>query len=116
MKTYCITVCITICHGFTCDREKAHCHTVELSSYIQRNSDDFDRFSNLEKIINKYLEKYNCKFLNEMPEFAEDTTIERLGHVIFEGLYAELQKHQIELSKIAIGETPLRKYIEGVLD
>jgi 6-pyruvoyl tetrahydropterin synthase-like protein len=111
MQTYCIRVCIPIYHGSSCDRQKAHYHTVEIACYIQKSDSQFQRFTDIERDIHAYLNRYAKQFLNEMPEFQQDTSIENIGEVFFAGLTEHLWKQGITLKRLEIGETPLRLYV-----
>lgn len=110
MQTYCVRKCIPIYHGNSCDRQKAHCHTIELASYLQKMDGQRELFSNAEQIVITYFNRYAKQFLNELPEFHEGASIEQIGEVFFAELTELLQEHGMILQRLEVGETPLRVY------
>lgn len=116
MQTYCIRQSIPIFHGNSGDRERAHCHTIEIAAHIQKKDGQFERFSDMERRIKDYFDRYDDQFLNAMPEFETDASIENIGEVFFAGLTEVLERDGFMLSRLEVGETPLRQYIIGLLD
>jgi 6-pyruvoyl tetrahydropterin synthase-like protein len=110
MQTYCVRKCIAIYHGNRCDRQAAHCHTVEIASYIQKAEGQCEPFSTAEQSVITYLNRYEKQFLNELPEFHQSADIENIGEVFFAGLTELLGKQGMTLQRLEIGETPLRVY------
>jgi 6-pyruvoyl tetrahydropterin synthase-like protein len=110
MQTYCVRRCIAIYHGNGCDRQNAHCHTIEIASYIQKADGPCDVFPNAEQIVIAYLARYEKQFLNELPEFHQSADIETIGEVFFAGLTELLRAQGMTLQRLEIGETPLRVY------
>ncbi len=98
------------------DREKAHNHSIELSAYVEKATDDFQQFREIERCINTYFARYQNQFLNAMPEFNGDASLENMGEVFFAGLTAALRDSNLMLKRLEVGETPLRTYIIGVED
>lgn len=111
MALYQIRTCISIFHGATNDRLKSHSHTVELSLYLFKPGKDMLNFSKVETAINNCLQPYHGQFLNEMPEFKEDTSIEQIGEVLYVKLQEAMDAYGLTLERFEIGETPLRTYI-----
>jgi 6-pyruvoyl-tetrahydropterin synthase len=118
METYCVRKCIFIYHGISWDQQEVHGHTIEVASYIQkadRQCESFSQpfsesFSYAEERINTYLDGYTKQFLNELPEFHEDTSIENIGEVFFARLTEIMEEQGMILQRLEIGETPLRVY------
>ena len=50
-------------------------------------------------------------YLNDKPGFENDTSIERLGDMIFYDIDEAFKNIAIDMEKLEIGETPLRTYI-----
>ena len=57
-----------------------------------------------------YLQKV-ATYLNEMEEFHEDTSIENITEVFYEKLSQAFANEGWNLTKIEVGENPLRVYI-----
>lgn len=116
MQLYCIRFSVAIRHGHSMDREKAHRHSIELSAYVEKDTDDFEQFREIERCVNAYFAQYQDQFLNAMPEFRGDASLENMGEVFFAGLTAALRDSNLTLKRLEVGETPLRTYIIGIED
>lgn len=116
MRMYCIRSCIPIYHGSSDERLDAHCHTIEIVAYIEAQSGQFMWFSHVEGALNRYLERYHSQFLNLFPEFHGDTSIEGIGETFFAGITEALRQDDMLLKRIEVGETPLRRYVVGVME
>lgn len=114
MRLYCMKTCISIYHGSSGERRKAHCHTIEVVAYIERPGEDFARFSEVETVLNSYMSQYRNQFLNALPEFHGDTSIEGIGEAFFAGISTSLQRENLVLKRLEVSETPLRRYVIGV--
>ena len=115
MQLYCIRSSVTIYHGRSMDREKAHNHSIELGVYVEKATDDFEQFREIERCINAYFKRYQNQFLNAMPEFHGDASLENMSEVFFAGLTAALNSSDLTLIRLEVGETPLRTYIIGIV-
>jgi len=103
-----------------------HSHSVEIITYVESDRAEGEAFDTIEGFTRDYLTYFDQKYLNDLPEFSTvigteigahtdqsmrtRATIEQLGHVIFEGLQEKLQRHNLILRQLMIGETPLRMY------
>ncbi|MBE5965143.1 MAG: hypothetical protein E7252_09560 [Lachnospira sp.] len=113
MKKYCIRKCIPISHSNDDVREHAHTHTVEVSIYtrLKDTPNEISEIQRLEKLIEDCLAPYYECYLNDKPGFENDTSIERLGDMIFYDIDEAFKNIAIDMEKLEIGETPLRTYI-----
>ncbi len=116
MQLYRIHTSVTIYHGRSAEREKAHNHSIEIDMYVEKATDDFQQFQEIELRTGAYFKQYENQFLNVMPEFHGDTSLENMGEVFFAGLTAALSGSKLTLRRLEVGETPLRTYIIGVED
>lgn len=116
VQTYCISRCLSIRHGGGMDNGKAHSHTIEVLAYIGKEDGAFEPFFSMEQVMDSYLSRYEGRFINVLPEFDGDGSIERMGEVFFAGLSRTLAQSGLYLERLEVGETPLRRYIVGRLD
>ena len=65
----------------------------------------------VENVIGKCIAKYDNKYLNDLDEFKENATIERLGEVLCFEIDDALKDIGYEMDHFEIGETPLRVYV-----
>ncbi len=105
---------LPIDHSFDGSVEKKHHHVIEISVQfsslkgIQRKM----RMRDVEDSIQNILDNYRNRFINELPEFGGDSTIENMGEVLFKMLFDEFERNgnEWELNRFEISETPLRVY------
>lgn len=116
MQLYCIHTSVTIYHGRSAEREKAHNHSIEIEVYVEKETDDFQEFQEIERHVSDYFEQYQNQFLNVIPEFNGDASLENMGEVFFAGLTTALRDSRLTLKRLEVGETPLRTYIIGIDD
>ena len=89
-----------------------HPHTWEIVVYIKKYGESFIEFSETERVVQLYLEKYEEQFLNKIPPFDDITpTMENIGEVLFEELSGILNSKGWLLQKLEISENPSRTYI-----
>ena len=89
-----------------------HPHTWEIVVYIKKYGESFIQFSETERVVQLYLEKYEEQFLNKIPPFDDITpTMENIGEVLFEELSGILNSKGWLLQKLEISENPSRTYI-----
>jgi 6-pyruvoyl-tetrahydropterin synthase len=105
--------CIPIYHGGA-SRQDSHCHTIEVALYLKTENGRAERFSEIERFIDEYLSRYDGEYLDTMPEFSGDSRMENLAEVFFAGLRESLGCHGLELTRLELGETPLRLLIIGL--
>ncbi len=96
-------------HDISGNEENKHAHTFYISLYIEaKNTDDFHPYYLVENKIEKYLEKFNGKFLNEEPEFKDITPVyENIGLVFYKELAKVINDGHYILQKLEINENPL---------
>ncbi len=113
MKTYCFRKCISIMHSNDDSREHAHGHTVEVGIYVKFTGDrhDISRTRYIKSTIEEVIDNYNLCYLNDRSGFEQDTSIERLGEVLFYEMDDKMALENIPFEKLEIAETPLRTYI-----
>ena len=51
------------------------------------------------------------KYLNDMPEFDGDTSVENVGEVLYARLSKHFEDRHWKFSRMEISETPLRVYV-----
>ncbi len=113
MRTYCFRTCISISHSNDYNRENAHIHTVEVAAYVKYKEmqSDVVKFDESEVVMDSCLEKYRECYLNDMPGFEDNVSIEYLGETLFYEMDKVLDKHHMRMERFEISETPLRTYI-----
>lgn len=116
MRTYCMKFYLPIHHSGNGDRAAAHRHTVEVAVYVQRESEQFEPFTEIEKSVEECLRPYGNCYLNDREEFRGDASMERVGDVLFSRLTELMRERKSTLLRLEIGETPLRKYAVGILE
>lgn len=109
-KKYRIKSFIAIQHSFDGNTEHLHAHTVEINCSIKTDLNMID-YRLVENTIQSCLDKYENKYLNDMEEFKESATIERLGEVLCYEIDNKLKPIGYEMDRFEIGETPLRLYV-----
>lgn len=90
---------------------KIHPHTWELVMYIDKKSDIFIPFTDIENYIQKILSVYEGKFINEIPPF--DTIVPSMENMceVFSLKLRELLDNQgWEFERLEISENPSRTY------
>ena len=84
--------------------EEIHFHTFELACYIE-NKDEL--YCVVENKIEKYLDKFKGKYLNDI---LEKPYIENIAEMIF----YELRELEINITKLEFSDKPIQTYIIGV--
>ncbi len=116
MRTYCIKHCMPISHSADGSRGHAHGRTIEAAMYLSKADNQFQRFSDMERKLHDYLNTYAGPFLNDFSIFSGDTSIENIGEVFFSELFALAAEDGQTLTRLEIGETPLRCYVIGLTE
>lgn len=111
MPTYHIGAHIPIVHTMTENRSESHLHSLELSLYLFYPERSMLDFPAVEKAIDRCLDPYKDRLLNELPEFRDGASIEQIGEVFFPRLSQAAAAYGLRLDRLEIGETPLRTYI-----
>lgn len=98
-------------HSADNNREHEHSHVLEIEAYAFPMMENFQEFNDIEKHIDACLDRFQNRYLNELPEFDGDASLENTGEVLFPILKEELRENDWDLQRFEISETPLRVYI-----
>ena len=93
-------------HSFDGNKEQAHSHTFTMILYIRNHSGRDMDFKRLDRMIEIFLGRYEGMYLNELPCFAGNASIEAIGDYFYE----QLSALTAELMQLDIGDTPLGVY------
>ena len=110
-KRYKLKQFLAIQHSFDGNTENIHAHTIAINCSIKAYTEDIIDYRKVENVIKKCIDKYENKYLNDLPEFKDSATIEKLGEVLCFEIDDELKKTGYEMDRFEIGETPLRVYV-----
>lgn len=97
-------------HSFDGNKEQAHSHTFTMILYICNHSGRDMDFKRLDRMIEIFLGRYEGMYLNELPCFAGNASIEVIGDYFYEQLKIKLSELNAELMQLDIGDTPLGVY------
>lgn len=97
-------------HSFDGNKEQAHSHTFTMILYIRNHSGRDMDFKRLDRMIEIFLGRYEGMYLNELPCFAGNASIEAIGDYFYEQLKIKLSELNAELMQLDIGDTPLGVY------
>lgn len=97
-------------------RGAIHSHTWEIAMGIVMGQREFVRFSDIEKRVNAILEKYQDKYLNDIPPFnVINPTLENMCNYLFDVVSRELKESGWMLLVMEMSETPSRVYqVSGI--
>jgi 6-pyruvoyl tetrahydropterin synthase-like protein len=110
-KRYKLKRFIAIRHSYDGNTENLHAHTIAINCSIRTETEDVIDYRKVEDIIQRCLDKYENKYLNDLPEFKDNATIERLGEVLCFEIDEAMKEINYEMDRFEIGETPLRVYV-----
>lgn len=110
-KYYRLKYRLTIRHSADNNIDHEHSHVLEIEAYTFPMMENFQEFNNIEKHVDDCLSRYQNKYLNDLPEFQKDASLENTGEVLFPLLRAQLKENGWDLRRFEISETPLRVYI-----
>ena len=110
-KRYKLKQFIAIQHSYDGNTENIHAHTIAINCNIKTDTEPIIDYYKVEKVIQKCIDKYENKYLNDLEEFKENATIERLGEVLCFEIDGALKEIGYEMDRFEIGETPLRVYV-----
>ena len=102
---------IEISHSASGGIVNAHDHTLEIGMVVSNNNSRNVSFSDLENVVKSVLMRYDKKYINDLPEFNGDPTVENIGEVIYAEVHRRLTINNMTIHRFTIGETPLRTYI-----
>ena len=89
-----------------------HPHTWEIRLWLKVSKDDFINFTEFEERLEKYLQIYDGKLLNELEEMRDlNPTLENLGKILFKDIEKLLEDGKLMLTKMEISENPTRTYM-----
>lgn len=92
-------------------RGAVHSHTWEISMAIAMGQEEIVRFSEIEKYISTMLQKYQDKYLNDIPPFnVINPTLEDTCNYLFEMFSKGLREKGWLLLTMEMSETPSRVY------
>ena len=97
-------------HSFDGNKEQAHSHTFTMILYIRNHSGRDMDFKRLDRMIEIFLGRYEGMYLNELPCFAGNASIEAIGDYFYEQLKIKFSELNAELMQLDIGDTPLGVY------
>lgn len=99
------------------DISPTHPHTWEVAIYISKNNVEVTQFSEIERVIQQYIQKYDGQLLNEISPFDTiNPTMENIGYVIYFDLINLLAETSWTIDHLEISENPTRTYIVYNLD
>ena len=110
-KRYKLKQFIAIQHSYDGNIENPHAHTIAINCSIKTETEKIIDYYKVENLIQKCIDKYENKYLNDLPEFKENATIERLGEILCFEIDSALKEIGYEMDRFEIGETPLRVYV-----
>ncbi len=113
MKIYHFKYRLGMSHSADNDREHMHKHVLEIEMYITPEDEgaSFNEFDSIEKYMERVLGDLQGKYLNDIPIFGEDASLEHTGETIYKLLCDEVEKYKWHMCCFEISETPLRVYI-----
>ena len=110
MKAYHIKYRLNMSHSADNDIRHRHKHILDIEMYVT-TSTSFQEFRSIEKNMSEVLNRYQNRYLNDLPEFGADASLEHTGEAIYTMLCEEVEKHSWHICCFEISETPLRVYI-----
>ena len=113
MKYYELKYRLPMSHSSSSDRTKMHHHVLEITIYAETGQQDFVEFQDMDQVLGGCLAVYRNQYLNDMEEFHGDTSIENMTEVFYRKIFEQFVKKNWKLTKIEVGENPLRVYIIG---
>ncbi len=97
-------------HSFA--NQKEHMHTFTVTIYVSKNEQaEQIMFFDIDKVVQTYLQRFEQKYLNDMPEFTDCfPNVENIGDIFFEKVRELLADIGIILYQLDIYENPLSVY------
>ena len=87
-------------HSFDGNKEQAHSHTFTMILYIRNHSGRDMDFKRLDRMIEIFLGRYEGMYLNELPCFAGNASIEAIGDYFYEQLKIKLSELNAGLHRL----------------
>ncbi|MBR3525383.1 MAG: 6-carboxytetrahydropterin synthase [Lachnospiraceae bacterium] len=108
---YCFHYLLPMTHSGDNVREHMHSHTLEITIFISGRGLENESFSKSEGYAKDALGRFEGQYLNDMPEFHGNATIENIGEVFFAMLSVTMEDRGLVLKRLEIGENPLQQYV-----
>lgn len=94
-----------------------HPHTWEIIIHTVKVQDDFVQFNEVEEAIEKYLEQYQNRYINEINPFnILNPTLEHITKFLLNQLQEILNAIGWVIFTIEVSETPTRSYIISTVE
>lgn len=99
-------------HSFDGNKESSHSHTFTVTLYVgKRKKEDETDIKFVDQKVERFLEKYEEQYLNDLQEFeGKDGSLETIGEVFYEKIKLELRGTPFSLYQLDISESPLFVY------
>ncbi len=110
MKYYCLKYRLNITHSRNNVKQDAHGHVFEIEIFLETPNADFFEFSDMEYYMDRALQTYQHKYLNDMEVFEGNTSVENVGEVVWKELMKCYEDTPWKLERMEISENPLRVY------
>ena len=110
-KYYRLKYRLAISHSADNNIDHEHSHVLEIEAYTFPMMENFQEFNDIEKHVDTCLSRFQNQYLNDLPEFHGDASLENTGEVLFPLLRQTLMQNSWDLRRFEISETPLRVYI-----
>ncbi|WP_315072886.1 6-carboxytetrahydropterin synthase [uncultured Clostridium sp.] len=89
-----------------------HPHTWQINLYLNKITDNFIMFTDIEEKIQQYLLEYEGKVLNDTPQFKDiEPSIENIGEIVFSQINKLLNSNEWQLNSLEISENSTRTYV-----
>ena len=96
---------------------QAHPHTWEMILHVVRGQDKFVQFNDLERLVEKFMEPYQGKVLNEVAPFdVINPTLENCAHYFKDRLIEILNRVGWIFLMMEMSENPSRSYVISMVD
>lgn len=110
MKYHRLKYRLCISHSFDGKLGHKHQHLIEVEIVARQMSEEFMEFASMDTILHQVFGPYQYQYLNELPEFEGDTSMEHLGEVFYRKVKRALEQQNWKFARFEISETPLRVY------
>ncbi len=110
MRYHRLTYRLCMQHSLNGQIENKHPHLIEVEIVARKKKEDFLEFASMDSILEQVFGSYQYQYLNEFPEFGQNTSMEHLGEVFYVMVKEALEKQHWKFARFEIRETPLRAY------
>lgn len=118
-RQYCLSFYLNATHAIYMDGKKGqlHPHTWEITLHLLCPKAQFVEFHELEALIERYMERYQDKCLNEVAPFHKiNPTLENCCEEFKNKIGRIVDKEGFSLLMIEIKESPSRAYVMNLID